>query len=996
MRKLLIGLSVALLLVILPGTALAQSNAETSVEKKTREILIKKLTQVYLNLAPQDSSKTAITLRLADLHAERARIMSMEELSEGCTKCVAGLQDRTQALRYYNEALANSPEASRAKILTQVGHLYELTGRESDAIGIYEKIIRDEKATDALADAHLSLAEVFFKRRSYLHARSHFEKVLTLPQAGSRGLAAYRIAWCDFNDGRVQAAVERAVQILKTPALLSRSASADVVSVDPQFHEEVSRDLATFLTKRKLTLEDGELVFGLSPQNAKIANVTYLASEAERVGQTSASIALWKFANARQSQPRARLEGHVHLAALEMNQRLTQDAVKDFESALSLWPEVMGACQGDHCKELHSRLRNFIVDWNKVEKKQPSLELLTAYSSYLKVFPKEPEMTIWAAQVAMELKNYQLAAALYDEGANLAAKENSENLEAALLGAIETAELSKDKALLHKAYDSYISRSKVKTKTLEVRYQKAHLLYDSGENEAAAQALRSIAMTADVGGETIRKQAADLSLDALVLLKDDQRLEAWSADYARVFPKAAQEFSGISRKSVLTQSAHEASAGNAAALTAAWATLSRFDLASAGEEERITYFKNKLILAEKMQKFAEAREAADQLLKITPVHSADQQYALARKAWLAELQLDFTTALAATQKISTPEFKGETKWLKLAMYAELAAKDAKPFYSEFLKDSRDDDKKAAVAAQLVREAKDSVSEIERQRKSLEKRPELLATLYMEVVARKGQLDLAKKVLAQKNLVSTNAGRVLQRAVILDESAKLRARIEGHQIDSSNQKKLSSTLKARVAMLEDIEKLASRAVEAADLSSQIVALDLLAKQNERFYQEVLSLPVPQGLSAEDEQQYLTLLSQQAAPHQVRASDVSKKVTEFWQNSATIAAIENGFTEETGARKQFLIQEIKALSAVAPENQKTILSALAEKPEAKRELPQQAALEKARQAVRENPLSRSGLEDLLVLEKQMNHAPMVVYLEGRINSLEEKATVQTGAQ
>lgn len=980
-------LAVFACVVVLGGSKASAQGADA----KTREILIQKLTQVYLNLAPSDASRNAITMRLADLHAEKARVESMNELQSGCTVCNAGKEDRLKALAYYREGMAKVSESALPKVMTQVGHLYELVGKESEAVATYEKILKEQKNPVALAEANLSLAEVYFKRRNYSKARDYFKAVLENPQSGSKGLAAYRIAWCDFNEGRNDAAIEGIKTVLNSPALLSRSASADVVQIDPQFHEEVSRDLATFLAKRPLSVKDGELVYSLSPESARISNATYLAAEAERVGQIPAAIALWRFVGERQAKPQSRLEGHIHLASLEMNQKLLTDAIRDFESALGLWSQIGKSCETAECKELHARLRKFVLDWNRVGKKAPSPELLAAYKSYLKVFPAEGDMTIWAAKVASDNKDYAGALALYNEGAEQAQradsrdKENADRLEAALLGGIESAELSKEPALLHRAYDAYIGLSRAKTKTLEVRYQKAHLLYDKGENEAAATALREIALAKDSGQLDIKKQAADLSLDALVLLKDDARLEAWSADYARAFPKEAKEFAGISSKSVLTQATQQATSGDMKALSASWETLTRFDLASASPEEKATFYKNKLILAEKLGKLREAREAVDQLLRLPNLAAADQQYALTRKAWLAELVLDFDTALAASEKITSAEFKGDKKWLKLAMFAELASKDAKPFYSQFLKESKDDEKNAAIAAQLVRDAKDPLKEIDRNRVALSKRPELLGALYLEIYGKTGSSDVVKRAMAAPGVAQTSAGKVFARSSLLEDVSKLRAKIEAHQIDGNNQRKMAAGLKARVAMLDESEKLAGRAVESGDWTSQLVALDLLAKQNDRFYQEILSLPVPQGLSSEEEQQYLTLLSQQAAPHQLRAQDVAKKTAEFWQNEKAMDQLAASYVEESGGRRSLIAKELKALADVAPAEKKTELLAVLEKPEPAKSAPKLVQIEGARQAVRENPMSRSSLESLLALEKQMGHSSMVAYLEGRLSTL-----------
>jgi hypothetical protein len=473
-------------------------------------------------------------------------------------------------------------------------------------------------------------------------------------------------------------------------------------------------------------------------------------------------------------------------------------------------------------------------------------------------------------------------------------------------------------------------------------------------------------------------------------------LEIWSGEFAKYFskalPEAASEFAGVSRKSVLTQAAHAATDGNTANLEAAWTTLSRFDLPSASNEERATYFKNRLVLAEKMGKFREAREASDELLRLPNLATADREYALSRKAWLAELVLDFDSALKATEKLQASDLPMGQKWLKLAMYADLAMKDPRPFYGQFLKESKDEDKKLAIAAALVRSSQDSLKEIEKSKAVLAKKPEVLASLYVDIVAARpahakpSALEIAKKAAALPGLASTVGGKQLARFVILNDYKVLRDKLAAHKIDSGNQKILAATLKARVALLDEADKLTGRAIAIGDWTAQLATLDLLAKQNDRFYQELLSLPVPAGLSGEDEQQYLQLLSQQAAPHQVRAKDAQAKVQEFWTKSqAPLDQLEQSFAQLTGPKRAWAVDEAKILSEIAADDVKTRLTAMMEKTATAKAEPNRQALEGARQAVRDNPLNRESLLTLLNLEKEMGRPSMVAYLEGRIEKL-----------
>lgn len=1010
----------------------APNPAQNELAARTRSLLIDKLTQVYLNLAPADPSRAAITLRLADLHSERARMEAMKELSEGCTSCSAGMSDRVKALAYYHEILPKLKENEIGKVLAQVGHLYEMNGREQDAIETYNKIIQSNKSLAALAEAHLSLAEVFFKRRNYSQARLHFEAVLQNSESASKGLAAYRLAWCDFNEGRLEPAISGLERVLKNPALLTRNGSAGVVDVDRSFQEEVSRDLATFLARRPVQMADMQMVYDLSPESAKLNNAMFLAGETERLGQTAAAIQLWRFCQEKQTRPQLRLEGAIHLAQLEMESRNQKAAIQDFDSALALW-RTMGNCETDNCHEMKSRLRKFVLDWNRVEKKLPSAELLAAYREYLKVFPKEADMTIWAAQVAKDQKDFSAAIELFGEGAQLAqASGKTADSETALLGAIEAAELSADLKLQLPAYDLYLAESKDQKHTLEVRYQKAHLLYEKADYSPAVTALRDVATaTGSIaeGAVKLRKQAADLSLDGLVLLKDDARLEAWSKDYAKLFPQSASEFTAITRKSILNQAVAAARAGSGEASVAtnvivnepasgstnkatieatteatrgaesAWTTLMRFDLTGASDEEKANFYKNKLVLAGKLNKFSEARDATEQMLRLPNIDVKDRQFALSRKAWLSEMVLDFDSALKATEKLSDSEITAGQKYLRLAMYADLASQDSRPYLSQYLSlkqapgQAEDTAKKVAVSAQLVRESKEPLKEWDRQKAIFSKNPKIVADLGLELFARSKNLEFIKKSLSTPGVTKTPAGETMIRVSFMNEYDALEAKIESNQLDSATQKKLTTTLKSRMALIEQSEKLATRAVESADWTSQLLALDLLAKQSARFYQEILALPVPKGLAGEDEQQYLMLLSQRAAPHQTRAKDVQAKVDEFWKNDLALKQMEDAMATSHGANRVILTREIQELSQIAPADRKAKMDTIAANKVSAPVVPSIQELEGARQAVRENPMSREKLEALLGVEKQMttlslNHAAMVSYLEGRLQTLPAK--------
>ena len=137
------------------------------VDAQTQDLLIEKLTRVYLSLPSGDPSRNSIVLRLADLHAERARQATLKELNNGCTVCEAGKDDRKKAIRYYEETLPKLSQEQQAKVQIQLGHLQEMLGDEPKAIAAYQKVIDTAGIPNMVSEAQLSLGEIYFKKGQF-------------------------------------------------------------------------------------------------------------------------------------------------------------------------------------------------------------------------------------------------------------------------------------------------------------------------------------------------------------------------------------------------------------------------------------------------------------------------------------------------------------------------------------------------------------------------------------------------------------------------------------------------------------------------------------------------------------------------------------------------------------------------------------------------------------------------------------------------------------
>ncbi|OYZ17928.1 MAG: hypothetical protein B7Y39_14365 [Bdellovibrio sp. 28-41-41] len=949
-----------------------------AADDATRDLLIDKLKGVHLNLSPEDPSKVSVGLRLADLYSERARVSAMKELESGCTVCTAGEDDRKKALTLYKESVAKAPETSRSKIMIQMGHLQEILGYSDEAKKSYETISQTARDPQAQSEANLSLAEMLFKKNMFKEALPYYTKVIATPVASSRGLAAYRKSWSHFNLGQIADSLAQIKQILTDKSLQTKSGISDGTA-DLQFLEEVAKDYATFLSKQPYGENEVKELYELVPEKAKLPTVTTLALETERVGRRKEAIMTWNFVLNKQSQPESRLEIMAHLSPLQWAEGQTEIAQQNFKSSLDIWNELKG-CGKKDCEDIRKLFRQFVVTWNQAEKTKPSANLLMTYKVYSTQFPEDLEVAVWGAQAARQVKDYSTSLFLYETAAKTLnqAGQDSAKLESALLSQIEVAEESGDAAALEKAQAAYLVNTKLKTKVYEVSYQKAHKLYESGQTQAGADQLKALALN-KAAPATVRKQSADLALDALVILKDEKNIEAWAAEFADLFKGTdGMEFAEIQQKSILTQAAGLAATNPKAALD----LLNRFQVSKAAEKDRVIYLKNKVVLNEKIGDIQKANMAAEEMLNLKTVAGDDREFALSRKAYYSELLLDFSVALKTVEKVQKG-MEPEQKALKMALFAELSGDSSPNYYNQFLALTKNAEMKELIALEMIRKSKQPLKDIAFYRKNFEKNPGLLGQAYMESFGKTKDVKILQAALKDEWIQKTPQGAILFRYDFLAGVDVERKVLSTHKIDTKNQKMLVASIKARNKELEKSEALAQKAIQKGDWTSQLVALQLYASETSRFYQELLSLPMPDGLSDEEQGQYMNLLSQQAAPFKTKSEQAMIKVDEFWATPNWKENLKNSLKSNKDLFV-YLDREIQSLSSIAKDADKADLQAI---------LTQQTAgvapnfkdVEEARNELRRSPMAKASVEKLLMLERSTGNFAMVQYLEGRLENL-----------
>jgi hypothetical protein len=273
------------------------------------------------------------------------------------------------------------------------------------------------------------------------------------------------------------------------------------------------------------------------------------------------------------------------------------------------------------------------------------------------------------------------------------------------------------------------------------------------------------------------------------------------------------------------------------------------------------------------------------------------------------------------------------------------------------------------------------------RSLLQKSPALLAQLTAEIYAKTNSEALLKHLQKDSALAATDAGKLMIRVSFLKNYADFKKKIVAMKLETSNDRKLAASIKARAAALVQLETMTKQAIQSSDWTSQLVSLDLLAKESDRFYSELLSAPVPAGLSGEEEQQYLSLLSAQAAPYQTKAAAAKVKVDEFWKNPNWEKSLQQAWEQKS--LRSLLSVEIAALKEMAPEHTQN-LAGLDTKapPEPAAARPSTQLVQQARHNVYQKPFDKQALENLLSLEKKSENTAMVQYLQTRLENLNKE--------
>jgi hypothetical protein len=989
----------ALSAVLAATLALASPSASAvKMDETTHDEIISRLEMGLSGMSKSEPDRPGIVLRLADLYSDRARLKAMNELDQNCAKCTGARNDRVKAIAYYNEALPRISKDKQGPVVLQIAHLSDLNGQGKKSIALYTGILRAKRSTyssEVRAIAETNVGEIYFRKGDFKTALKHFEAARR-ENLKTRALVEYRVAWCQLNLGRTQKAIGTLVRLLKNPGVLATQ-TTDGKNVDPSFVKDVSNDLARFLARGNVKTDSIRLLRSLSPDDARKGNLYTLASECDRLGKKSSALIVWAaYVDEGGVEANEKLEVQIRVARIFYDMNKLNLAAGAFEKAMDLWKK--NGCRNNDslCTELKSRVRGMVTAWNKAQKHNPTPDLFRAYLAYTNTFPDDYEMLHWGAVVGHDLGRHKEAAVMFHRAAALVAGELSKKpgnkslttiFEGSLLGEIEMAEAGKDNKAREAAYNYYLQMNPSGAKAFEVRYQRAQLYAATNRPHEAFSEFHALASTPGKADHDLKVKSADLALDSLVALKDDQGLQVRSLEYARLFPERKTEYLKISRKAtmnIVAANLKNEKSADRSDYKASLAALDKVDMSGADQAEQIKFYKNKIIVAQKALALDSVNDSCRHLLTVKSLSAEDHEWTLEQEVWVAELRLDFAQAYRITRDMRLPRLSKADRELRLALLAELSGRDPRKHNEAYLRLSRNIRSANLVRVSLIRNARSPWRELDRQLKSLKKTPDLLAGIALETFAKQRDYKRAEHLLKTTRIGQFPAGRTMARHLELRSFRAFDREISRHRLQAYNESAMRSTLRQRLKLIGRSEKLARNSMAKHDWTLEILTLSQLARENRRLYRDILALPIPRRLSAQDRQNYMKLLKAQSDPYLARAEKIEGELSQMWNSGNSLQNLQATYMTSSPELQKLYRDEIKDLAKNAPSGAKSRLDSLLETPYRRAS---RSEILNARRDLQSHPFDIAKAENLRALEARDGSPAMVAYLDERISQLKK---------
>lgn len=945
--------------------------------------------------------KNELAIRLADLYAERARLLSLEKNGEGEKKYSQEIKsDREKSIQLLTKIVKNESsdepleKADKGRIYLQMAHLHELMFEKNEALKIYNMIENKKNDFDpkTVSLTEIKLGDEAFYKGQFEESKKFFERALNIKENPRKSYTHYRIIWNFYNLGQTQIAEQKLFSLLNNKNLFTNSQGV----IDESFLNECSHDLATFMAHNDITADSLKRYIHLTPVESRKTNLIYLANELDRTAKKNSALKVWALVGTQKLNFEDQVDRQVQITKIQYDLYKVNDLNSELEKSIKLLTD--SRCSNNPICDLGKQnIKKLISDWAHSEQRMVSVHLIAAFQKYTTAF-QDYEMNYWAANLSLKIKKQQEAFNFYNQAATLLKDINPKSetqkkiFEASLLGSIQVAEFAKNPDLKLTAYKRYLDFNPQGEQASEVKYQIAHWYYEQNKYIIAHDEFKKLVLDKSIP-ESLKVKAADLCLDTNVLLKNEKQMEFDSLELAQLLPSKKTEYLKIYRKSVLNQTAQVLnSKPTNDLLNAELNKLTQINSNLFENDEKKLFIKNLIEISYRLNQVDSLIKYTNILVKSNTLTEVEQQKAYEYLAWASEIKLNFKESLNYLKKIKPSKKDLADYSLKVAFLKELSQLNPSFEYEQFLQVSRSKEKSAFAAHQLILFSRNPLKTFENYEIRLYANKSLYSSAALFVFEKTKNLQFADKILRKSFFKNSAEALLIEHQNTLSEFKKINSKIAQDKFRNKNEVQIQESLVQRTQLIKKFETLINKSITKKDTFEQLSFLPYLAKEYNRIASEIEKTSAPKKMSAQEKQLFQNQITSLINDFKQKAIATQQKHQELWtisQQNNYLSDLIAWSMQTKRPGHQFASQELSQLKASA-QIAGVSSSAFEKLTETKQKMSIEA--EQVQEDIRKNPFNFSNLTKLKNLETSSGNGTMVAYLDYRISELNLKGATK----
>ena len=970
------------------------------------DFLVNKLDYINSIVEQDYPGRKAIQLRLAHalfLASEQNFTKSHKENCSDCSQKANFFAKRSLKLyKQLEPVLKDRHTLLYTEALFKQAYLERSLGNSSRSLSFLKRVIQ-VKGVNPLwtTRAWYNIGEIEFELYNYKKALKAFDEVLK--QSSWRFQSRYRKIWSLFNLSLYESAFQELISFLTSKDYSPADLSLDNKNLKQKLETEIEILYSYVeITKSRLIFLYDFLKQSVvkNTESEKLKRISRLAKRLKQLGRLEESNQAWKFYLSKTKSPSDQFIAYSSLFENSLALGAVGKLNEMGETALKLLALI-----NQLGMENSSALKNIKLFFDQIQLKSLSekqkLYLLSLYQEYNSLYPKDSDRLLKTGILSEELKNYEQAVASYQKSALLLVNPSSLK-ESLCFKQLEAAELSKKPALRLKAYSFYIENGSKDSLIFKSKYQMAYIYYTEKNFKKAHLLFNSLAFydskKEDSYTKDLKLKSAHLSLSSLKEIGDqEESLITQAGQFMKNFPQDKKEFTKIYNLAILNQvkklllgkdfSHRPVQASTDQKVKRAWSVLTKFSVKEAGDAELLSYYMNYMLLAKELLKLQDMDYSIKNLLSQPKLTAKDQKLVLTWKLWLEELRLNFKEVLKTVQLLY-PEDQSEEHFLRLARLSELAGEDPVPYYKMLIKKYPQSPLIPTLVVSILEQ-----SDKKTQRKYLleyasffSKKPDELIALIFKIDQGDRNFDFMKAFLKLDFMKNSSLAYFLDTIEKRNSFVQL---LEKIQRFSSNKKIKYISLRKYTQAVSDFIKNTENLLKTQDWISRLFMASSLRQELAVFYNHVMNLPLPKGLTESEQLEYKTLLNDQMKTYKAQIQTLDQELTQL-KSDNYLKDYKQNF-QKSLVFQPYMKWELEQLFEVIEDEgfkdrvKQSVLTSVSfiEKP-----MPKIKISQSLYQHLKNNPFDLSALKQLLKIEKAKKNSALAFYLDQRIKEIESR--------